>query len=467
MSGPLKDAKAVLMLLFILAFATLMDGMDGSIVNIALPTIAGEMGADTGTISWVTTAYYMSIAGTILLFARIAKNGNIKKVFTCGLLLFLTGSVLCSVSISLPMLISFRIIQGLGAAMMGASAPMACVRYLPINKLGLGLGVITLGCSLGYTLGPAIGGFIVDALSWHWIFLINIPLCIIALPILLKAIPKDDVVNKSPVDLLGAAIFFVMIASGMMALERSTYSEDRIAVIIATILFVVCLITFITVELRKHMPLLNVRVFKSLRFDAVTLSFLLVNFSYMGILYLMPFFFVTCMGFSPTTCGLYILLPSVITLLFVVPLSRWSDRIGRRPFSIASCIFLTLAFMIMALCSETGDTVPLVIALILMGMTWATCGGAMASRIVENTEFESREMGSSLMTESTYIGCAAGTAFFAMIFTLYTGSGNTGFTNLAPEIFLNGYVFCLSVALIIGIICTVLSAAVNEKKNGA
>lgn len=454
--------KKHLLILFVVAFVSLVDGMDGSIVNIALPTLAKEMNTDTGTISWVTITYYMMVAGTILLFARMASNGAIKKILIIGLISFAAGSLMCGLSDNLTMLLVSRVIQGIGAAMMGATAPMICVEYLPINKLALGFGIITLGFSMGYTIGPAIGGLLIDALSWHWTFLINIPLSILVLPVMIIAIPKDQPSRGKHIDIEGAVMLMLMTFFGIYALQRCCYDGEFMMSIIAAILFVVFTLLFIFIEPRKKNPILNIRVFRNRDFNFVFLAFIMINLVYMGVLYLVPFYLQVNLGFSSSTSGIFLLIPSIVTLMFVMPLSRRADFVGRRTFSIISCVMLLVACVIWLVFAPLKMLIPLIIGLILMGLTLSTCGGAMASRIVDKTKCESREMGSSLMNEADYIGCAIGTAFYAMIFISYTGSGNIDFSELSSSVFLSGFMFTLIVSVVLCVAAMIMSTIVKD-----
>lgn len=457
--------RSSLLLLFVVAFIALMDGMDGSIINVALPALAVAMHTDTGTIAWVTVAYFMMIAGLILVFGKIASNGAIKKVMLSGLALFTVSSVLCGISDNLAMLVGARVLQGTGAAMMGATAPMICVRYLPAERLGLGLGVITLGSSLGYSVGPAVGGFIVDAISWHWCFFINIPLALLILPVMLKAVPKDYRETRIPLDKIGSLSFFTMVAAGIYALERCSHPGEEIPSAIAFAVSVFSLALFIRTERRSANPLLHIRAFRNRRFVSVLLSFSIINLVYMGLLYLIPFHLHANLGMNSLTSGLYLLLPSAITLLLVVPLSRMSDSKGRRPFAVAACAAMTAASIIWYAAAPSGSLPLIILSLVLFGLTWALCGGAMASRVVEEISDESHEIGSSLMTEGIYIGCAAGTALYAMMFTMYSGSGSTDFADLPAEVFLGGFMFVLAVSVVLSGIALLMSAAVSEKKS--
>lgn len=453
-----------LLLLFVIAFVTLMDGIDGSIINVALPALAKAMNTDTGTIAWVTVSYFMMIAGLILVFGRIATDGAIRKVLVAGLMLFTVSSFVCGISDSLMMLIAARVFQGTGAAMMAAAVPIMCVKYLPANKLALGLGILTLGSSLGYSIGPALGGFIVDCLSWHWAFLINIPLGILVLPAIFKAVPKDTGRLGIPLDRVGSLTLFIAVISGIYLMERGGHPGNEISCLIAAIISLISLALFIFTERRVEHPLLNLRIFRNSRFVRVLSAVFLVNMSYMGILYLIPFHMHINLGMTSAVSGLYLLLPSVVTLIFVVPLSKWSDRTGRYWFSLFSCIIFTVAVAMWYIAAPGSIMFLIIAALILLGLSWALAGGAMSSRVVEEVSDESKEFGSSIMMEMIYLGCAVGTALYAMLFVFYTGTGSTSFQDLSPPLFLSGFMFALVVTIIIGVIGSALTASVSEKK---
>ncbi|MDR1690703.1 MAG: MFS transporter [Candidatus Methanoplasma sp.] len=458
-----KRARA--MMLLVIVFVALMDGLDGSIVNIALPTMAENFGTDTGTIAWVSVVYLVMLAGLLITFARVAKNGLIKRVLVIGLILFTVSSLFCGISTSFQMILAFRLIQGIGAAMMAAAIPMVCVKYLPAENLGLGMGVLTMGAALGFALGPAVGGIITDLVSWHWIFLINVPLGIAVIPLMLKFIPKDEGYNGKSMDFTGVVLLFSAILCGVFALERAPYSESTPLVISAAIGCILFLAAFVVIELRKEDPLLNIRVFKHWKFDSVLMAYTASNLVYVGLLYLMPFYMSICMGFSPLISGLLILISPLLTLLICVPVSRLSDRMGeRRIFAIAACGILTAGCIIMVLFAEKMAIIPLLATLVCMGLMWALSGGPMASRIIENVMDESREMGSSIMTQFIYMGGAVGTALFAMLFTLGSRSGNVSFSDLSQDVFLDGFVFAAIVAAAICAVTVVLSFIVREQK---
>ncbi len=450
------------LLLFVVAIAIFIDGMDGSIVNIALPTIALSLGTDTASISWVTVTYFMVLAGLILMFGRIADMGAVRKVFIYGFSIFTIASLFCGISDSLIMLLVSRTVQGVGAAMLAAAGPMICVKYISRKKLGLSLSMVTLGSAVGYSLGPPLGGILTDFLSWHWIFLINIPIGIIAIFLALYAVPKDGTIEKRSVDLLGAALLFFAISSGILALEVSGDPKNTSYVIIAAFTCLTLLIIFIIHELKSKQPMIDLRIFNSWKFNSTFLSYLLMNMTFMGIFYLLPFYMSLCLGFTSSYSALYLLIPSVITAVICSPFGKLSDRLGRRWFAVVACmIMLSYNVILWFLLPENGRWI-LIPVMVLMGLCWGIAGGPMGSRIIEHTPDGHGGMGSSMMSLSIYLGCGIGTALFATIFSLSSGAPGKSFSILSVPEFTLGFSISVLVAIFMSVIALVLSYVVKD-----
>jgi MFS family permease len=327
----------------------------------------------------------------------------------------------------------------------------------------MALGVLTLGWALGFAIGPGIGGLITEAISWHWIFLINIPIGLMILPLFIKAVPKDEGYSGS-LDIAGAALLFSAITCGIYAIQRAPYSDGTLLVVLTSVGCVTFLAAFIVVELKKTDPLLNLRIFKHWKFNSTLVAYMLGNLVYMGMLFLLPFYMFVCMGFSEAKIGLCILISPLLTLIICIPMGRWSDRTQRRSFAVAACGVLMVGCLIMVFFAADSMVLPLVATLLCMGLMWGICGGPMASRIIENVEDESREMGSSVMTEFIYLGSTIGMALFAMLFILGSGSGNINFEDLPPDVFIDGFILASIVGVILTAVAVILSLIVKEPK---
>ena len=436
----IKDGKGQALLLVAIMVVVMMDGLDASIVNVALPSIASAFKIDTSTAGWVTVTYFMMMAGLLLAFNKLADRGIIKRTLIAGLIIFSAFSVACGLSSSIEMLLISRVFQGVGAAIMGACAPLLCVRFLPKNKLGVGLGIVTMGASIGYASGPALGGIITEYLSWHWIFYINIPIGIIGIVFLMKAIPSDEGYLRSYFDLPGTMLMLVAILAGVFSLERFTdIGLDNILIVSVVIVCITSCFLFIFWERKCKTPILNPKIFKSREFVFVFAAFLLINLTATGMWYLTPFYLSRGMGFDAAVCGVYLFIPAAITLIISAPIGRWSDHTGRRWFSVISCLAMTTTSGILFFIDPGMGTFPLITALILMGIIWGFSGGPAASRIVEKIDDEEKGTGAALVAVAGYLGGAIGTASFAAFFSVTNGSGNTPFDELALSTFMEGF----------------------------
>ncbi|HEY3419635.1 MAG TPA: MFS transporter [Methanomassiliicoccales archaeon] len=462
----IKDTKGQAFLLIAIMFVVLMDGLDASIVNVALPSIASAFEIDTSTAGWVSVTYFMMMAGLLLAFGRLADRGIIKRMLVAGLIMFSIFSLACGVSSSIEMLLVSRIFQGVGAAIMGASAPLLCVRFLPANKLGVGLGIVTMGASIGYASGPALGGIITEYLSWHWIFLINIPIGLAGIAFLMKAIPKDEGYVRSYFDLPGSLLMFMAVLAGVFALERFTHiGLGNVQIISATAICISAFALFIIWERRCRTPILNPMIFRSREFAFVFAAFLLINLTATGMWYLTPFYLSLGMGFDAAICGVYLFVPAAITLMISAPIGKWSDRTGRRWFSVISCASMALTSGILVFIDPGMGTFPLIIALVLMGIIWGFSGGPAASRIVEKIDNEEKGTGAALIAVAGYLGGAIGTASFAAFFSVMNGSGNTPFPELPLSTFMEGFHGVMIIGVVLAILAAVLSAVVRDNKN--
>lgn len=463
-----RITRQSLLLLIAVALAALMDGLDGSIVNIALPLIAAEFGADTGSVSWTVIVYLLMVAGTILIFGNIAARGQVKKILITGFTIFTAASLVCGFSVSLPMLIIARLVQGLGATMIIACAPIICVKFMPPQILGLSFGVLTAATSVGFAVGPAVGGFLTHYLSWHWIFFINIPIGIFAVLYCLLVIPKETAKEDVPFDWIGAVLLFAVMASGVYVLERLPHLGWMNPQIIGfTLLFAAVLLAFCIIEIKSPHPLVNIRVFTRFRVNAVIISFFIIQIVYCGLLYLLPFYLTNTVRADSLTSGFYLLIPPLVTAILSVPISRWSDRTGRRSFMTASCVCLVLISIVFALIRPEWGVLPLLLSLLLMGLSIGFVSGPGSGRIVEVMPDGEQELGSTLMMTCVYCGGVVGTALYAAVFTLLTAEGGQilSFAELPPELFLSGFHLTMAAGILISAAAVILSAVVPDRKS--
>jgi len=453
-----------LLALCAMAFGLIMDGLDSSIVNIAIPVIAEEFGTDTNSIAWVSIIYFMMIAGLMLTFGRIADSGPIRKTYIIGFAIFSASSLVCGLSDNLGMLVFARGIQGVGAAMLGAIAPMICVKFLPPQKIGLAMSALMVAGSIGFGLGPLVGGVIIDLASWQWAFFINIPIGLIAIAFALKALPKDEKMKDAKLDLKGSMLLFVSVLSGVYILEMFSQPGQDIICLALVPVMIVCLALFVLVEKKVPFRMLNLGMFKDRMFNLAVICYLLMNLTYVGAHYLLPFYITMELGLSPTMTGAIILVPSVVTLIVSIPSGRYCDTHGRRLFSVLSCLFL-LFFCVGYALVEPGMGWLILLPLgCLGGLMWGTCGASVTSRVIDLAPAEDKGMASTLSNFLYYVGGSLGTALFASLITFGSGTIGVPLEEIPLDDFMTGYHFTMYIAIAISIIATLCAWAINEKR---
>ena len=309
---------------------TFMGPLDSSIVNVALPTLGNAFKVPITSVEWVVVAYLLVISTLLLTFGRLADMIGLKRVYIMGFGLFTVGSLACALSWSIWSLVSFRVLQALGAAMMFAAGPAIITAAFPPSERGRALGLMAIAVSAGMTVGPTLGGVIVGATTWRWIFLINVPIGIIASALSLKAIagsaPKDQ-----RFDPLGAILSFVAFFPLLLALSQGAEWGWASPAIIAMFALSVCAgAAFLVAERKVHQPMLDLTLFRSRLFSAGLLSAMASFVVTAGVLFTMPFYLQIAHGIGVTTAGL-LMTPVPIGMVLCGPLSgALSDRIGSR-----------------------------------------------------------------------------------------------------------------------------------------
>src|SRR5512145_1699837 len=298
------------LLIFSISLAMFMGSLDGTIVNIALPAIAESFNISTTTVSWVSSAYLLVMAGCVLVFGKISDIIGFKKVFLAGFVIFTLGSLSCAVlpdmTGSFLTLIGSRVLQAVGGAMITAIAPAMITVYIPMEQKGKAMGIVMTFAALGMALGPTIGGALTQYLSWHWIFLINVPVGIVAVLLGAKVIPAmAGHGTLTGFDRTGAGLIFVGLASLLYVVsEGESAGWTSPAIVLLALVAVITLGWFIRHELSAEDPLLDIRLFKNKNFLLTNLLLSLVFFSFAGISYLLPFYLKYVRNYATSDAGL-------------------------------------------------------------------------------------------------------------------------------------------------------------------
>ncbi|WP_421909002.1 MFS transporter [Methanolacinia petrolearia] len=454
-----------ILILAVVGLGAFMDGLDGAIVNVALPYIAGNFHAEMGVASLVITVYLVALSGLMIIFGKVLSIAGIKKIYIAGIAIFTVASLLCALSWDITSLIIFRLIQGTGAAMIAPSAVATVAVHMPESERAKSLGIVAAASALAFAIGPVLGGLLTEFFSWHWIFLINLPIGVITILSASRILPGDipHTNGKSGLDYAGAAVFFAAMAFLVIPLSFAgdkTMNWSSVGAFLAVSIILFALFVFI--EKRTKDPLLKMHMFSDRNFSFATLAYTLFMAAYGGLLLLLPFYFEGVLKLSAAGAGMLLLVPSVVITITSPAGGYFADKYGAMKIcSASSAIFLLSMVMISLFGIET--TLPyILISLIIMGIGGGPFMSSGSSRIIEHADEENREIASGVMSTAIYFGSALGTALFTAISTFSSRAGEG--ENIQASGFLEGFEPAMYFGIVCCIIVLVLSIMVKDRK---
>ena len=416
--------------LAIIFLAALIDGLDVSIVTVSLPTMAGEFGISLSDSSWIVFAYVAGLAAMLLPMGKFAKNGRVRVFMIAGTAMFGISSLACGLSREYWLLILFRLIQGISAAMMSSVLPSMVVHMLPADRKGLGMSVMGASSGLALILGPVLGGTIADNFDWGWLFFINVPICLVIITLSVVHIPKDREKDpeKDPT-LLGGVSAMLLIGSLLAILEDFGDPDiNQIGRIVCGCIAVPSAALLVwSVKRDANRAVISPRILRNREFVTVGIAFMLCTIVVAGGEYLLPYMLQGYWNLGPLESGLYLSAMSVAMVLLVLPVGRMCDRYGCKWPSAAAPILRGLFCAIMIFLTIEGcEPLMLLIPLVIFGASHAFSGTAQPTRMIHHATPGYEDESTNFMLVVNYVASALGCVIFAMLFSLYAGSGMSG-----------------------------------------
>ncbi len=390
--------------------------LDGSIVNIAMPTLRDYFGTNLAVVQWVALAYLLTITTLLLSIGRLADIIGKKSIYMVGFVIFTAGSVLCAFAPTVGWLIGFRVFQALGAAMITALGPAIITEAFPASERGRALGLIGLAVSVGIITGPTLGGLLIQVFSWHWIFLVNLPFGIVGTWMVWQYVPAIQPRGGQRFDYVGAATMFVSLLCLLLALtlgQRNGFADPAVLLLFAG--WLLFLGFFLATEIRVSQPMVELRLFRNSDFSVGLLtgfiSFVLIQ----GVLFLMPFYLEDVLGYDSLMAGqLLAILP--ITLGIASPLSGWlSDRHGSRAITVAGLALLLLGYLSISGLSTETSAWGFVLALLPLGLGMGVFQSPNNSAIMGAVPPQQLGVASGFLSITRTLGQTAGIATLAAL----------------------------------------------------
>ena len=379
---------------------------DHGYVAVALPRIVEHFQTDLPSGQWVVIGNALTVSALLLPMGRLADLVGRKKVYIGGSLVFILGAALAGLSSSLMMLVLFRILQGIGAAMTQGTAMAMVVSNFPAGERAKAIGLIMTVVGTGAVAGPAVGGLVVGALGWQYVFYLHVPLGLLGVAASLAVLESSRASPQGQgFDWLGAGLSAGALLTFLLAVTNGHKAGwTSPAVLVAVLGSLALLVGFIWWELRTSRPLLDLRLFQRATFAFGTSASFLVFLGSTSVMFLMPFYLQKVLDYSPVESGL-VVIPAAICMTVLAPLSgRLADRYGWRRFTVGGIGLSVAGLLILTQLSESSSLVLVVPALIL------TSSGMGVFYPPNSTSILSTVRGEMFAVISAFIGLIRNTA---------------------------------------------------------
>jgi len=393
--------------------------IDVTIVNISIPELQRDLEAPVGDVSWVLNAYNITFAVLLVGMGRLADQFGRRRFFLIGMGIFTLGSLLCSLAPSIEALVSFRVVQAVGAGVLAPLALATTTLVFPPHQRGLGLAMMALVANIAGALGPPLGGILIEFASWHWIFAINVPIGIAGMLLALRVMPETyDLSSSRRVDWLGMALLaaaaFALTYGLVEANERGWGSPLIVGLLGGSALLAGL---FALSQRYGRAPMVTSALVRNGQFMGANATMLLLAMAVMGMLFLAVLAFVTLWDYSELEAALA-LLPVPLSAAVVAPIvARRADSVPPRRMGVAALVLLAAGLLwLSSLPAEPsyGSVIgPLLVAGIGMGIGWPAVNvGAMGS--IAGQELG---LGSGIVNMARQVGFTIGVAVLVAVFT--------------------------------------------------
>jgi EmrB/QacA subfamily drug resistance transporter len=423
--------KGVLMTAGVVVLGAIMSILDITVVSVALRTFQNIFDATPAQVAWTMTGYTLALASVIPLTGWAADRFGTKRLYLLAVLLFTAGSALCSTATSLEMLVGFRVLQGLGGGMLMPLGMTILTRAAGPERVGRVMAVLGIPMLLGPIFGPILGGWLIDAASWHWIFLINVPIGAAALVYSALVLPKDDVKPSETFDWVGMlllspglALFLFGVSSIPEAQQKHAgyhllglYLSNRVWV--TALVGLVLIAAFVPWALRRHNvhPLVDLRLFRHKEITIAVIAMALFAIAFFGATLLFPLYFQQVHGESPLRSG-WLLAPQGFGAMVTMPIAGvLADRIGPGKVVLTGLLLDTVGIGFFGFVGSHDSYAFLLTGLVIMGLGMgATMMPIMSAALARLTD-ASIARGSTLMNINQQVASSIGTALFSVLLT--------------------------------------------------
>ncbi|HEX7265361.1 MAG TPA: MFS transporter [Candidatus Dormibacteraeota bacterium] len=406
--------------LMILCTGFLLIVVDMTIVNVALPSIQRDLGFSQSGLAWVLNAYLIAFGGLLLLAGRLGDLFGRKRVFLIGLGIFTAASVLCGLSFNQPMLIAARFIQGVGGAVSSAVILAMIVTLFPrADEQAKAFGVFSFIASAGAAIGLLAGGLITQAVSWHWIFFVNLPIGIVTAILSARVLASDRGIGIGKgADVLGAVLVTVALMLGVYTIVRSSdYGLGSLRTIGLGSLAIALLAAFVVRQAIARNPILPLRIFSSRKISAANVVQALMSSAFLGFFFVASLDLQRVLGYGPMSIGLAFLPVAVVMGLFSIRFSALLiNRFGPFAVLVSGQVVIVAALAMLGFGPTYANyAIHLMVPLALLGLGGGLSFPSMTIIAMSDAKPSDAGLASGLLNTTGQVGGALGLAILATL----------------------------------------------------
>ncbi|GAA0701218.1 MFS transporter [Kitasatospora atroaurantiaca] len=419
-----------LLVLAICCLSLFIVGLDNTVVNIALPSIQQELHAPASGLQWIIDAYTLVLASLLILSGSVADRIGRRRVFRAGLLLFVLGSLLCSLAPSLEWLIAFRALQAVGGSMLNPVAMSIITNtFTDPRERAQAIGVWGGVVGISMALGPLIGGFLVNGAGWPSIFLINVPVGLAACALTFRHIPESRAPRPRRLDPVGQVLMVLLLGAGTaVIIEGPGHGWTSPGILLLAGVAAAALLALPWWELRTAEPLIDPRFFRSVPFTGATLTAVCAFAALGGFLFLNTLYLQDVRHYSPVEAGLWTLPMAGLTLICAPLSGRIVGRRGPRgPLLVAGAALAASGLLLTRLATDSPAGL-LLLAYALFGLGFGTVNAPITNAAVSGMPNSRAGVAAAVASTSRQVGQSLGVAVLGtVVTTAVTGPMATGF----------------------------------------
>ena len=403
------------------AFGLFMIMLDNTVVNVALPSIERDLHVSISSLEWVVTAYALTFAALLITGGKLGDLFGRRRIFVIGIAIFTLSSLACGLAPTAGFLIGARAVQGVGAALMNPASLSIISATFPPRERGQAIGIWAGVSAMALAIGPLVGGLIVDNINWNWIFFINVPVGVVGIVVSQLVIKESrDTSHEQSIDLPGlitssAGLF--ALTYGLIEGNRHGWTSPEIVGLFSAA--AVLLVTFVVLEYRQRLPMLDLSLFRIGSFAGSNLVAMLVSLGMFGVFFFVSLYLQNILGWTPTQAGASFL-PMTILIILVAPIAgKLSDRVGSRWLMGGGMTLVSISLLLYQRVGLHSTFWTLLPAMLLGGVGMALTMSPMTAAAMSSVPVDKAGVGSGVLNSFRQLGGSLGIALMGAILASY------------------------------------------------